>query len=43
LQEAGGDTKVEVKVMEGGIKGFVKAYGEDESLVIKLPDEVKES
>lgn len=35
--------KTEVLVMEGGIKGFVKAYGNDSDLVQKLPEEVKES
>lgn len=34
--------KAEVLVMEGGIKGFVKAYGDDLDLVQKLPEEVKE-
>lgn len=38
-----GGYKTEVLVMEGGIKGFVKAYGDDQDLVHKLPDEVKES
>lgn len=38
-----GGYKTEVLVMEGGIKGFVKAYGDDLDLVHKLPDEVKES
>lgn len=38
-----GGHNAEVLVMEGGIKGFIKAYGDDLSLVQKLPEEVKES
>lgn len=38
-----GDYNTEVLVMEGGIKGFVKAYGDDLTLIHKLPAEVTES
>ena len=30
-----------VKILEGGVKGFVARYQEDAALVYKLPDEVK--
>lgn len=38
-----GGYSTEVLIMEGGIKGFFKAYGDDTSVLIKLPGEVKES
>lgn len=41
LKEGGYAT--EVLIMEGGIKGFVKAYGDDVEVVQKLPEEVKEA
>lgn len=40
FKDSGNST--EVLIMEGGIKGFVKAHGDDSSVVHKLPEEVKE-
>jgi len=36
-------SRTEVLIMDGGIKGFVKTYGGEETLLLKLPEEVKET
>lgn len=35
--------QAQVKILEGGVKGFVGRYKDDDALVYKLPDEVKDS
>lgn len=41
VKEAG-NTVPEVKILTGGIKGFISQYAGREDLLLKLPDEVKE-